>query len=911
VENRRRDFHLLPGGVVMHAPHDKARTATDAAAALDFIKSQFEHTEGPVNVCVLKNDSKGAGATITSRDPAVIDAFIRKQDKPGQSVYFCVSTLSAEGEIHAKGNAVELAFAHADTDMKDIINETPESALAKIRALKYPPSRIVWSGHGWHSYWFYSEPLVLPTDDTRQAVIEEYDNFLGVLCDFVGGDTKPAHVAGLMRVVGTHNTKNGDWIKVDVAEDNGRRYELSDLQEWQAESSPKFLRKGRERDQTAGQRGNVWEEFAKNFKTPIDVEKRLAGMMFMGTGDAAIHDTQISVIASMLNAGVPVDEVVKVVKAATVVAAGDYGARWNWAREEKAIRKACDTWLVKHPPKAAPKSSGAKTASAGLGHNSGKAMHNHVTLAKFFLDNMAQSDRQFCKIPDAEQRMSWWKFQDDLWMLQSEADFKASAAEELQDILIKSDLEKESDNKLISESLGFINRSKLLKRSEPVRWDDHGKVATKSELIDPVTLQIEPLRKEHFATHRLEVVFDEAATCPHWQQMLVDMFCDQTDTDRTTTIELIQELIGLAMIDYKIKSLRALTVFLGEGDTGKSELLGVIGGFLSANPITTPLAQLDANHGTQSFVRGSCVWILPEAFSTSHWHYSETLKEIIGGEPIEVNPKNHAAITIIPRVSAFFGSNHAPQFKDSSTTMAARTKIIPTTHVFDKNNPVGVAAEARRQNLTWKPQDLVLNTERSGLLNWALVGLKRALERGRLINTKAGEAILEEVKEDANLVTGFIKDCISFDTTLMMSTPDFNAAYAGWWHENHGDERGKFCPSPKSVGKHLKALAHPLIAINKHRFKNEDGMRFYVGIKFNSAGVNFWGATVGGGLDETQYGRLGIMLCSRTSHTLKEMTKPVLESWKDAPEIVRITANARAMRKKASEGTAFPITDDE
>ncbi len=324
----------------MRAPHD--------GAALAFIKTQFEHTERPVNVCVLKN-GMGAGATITSRDPAVIEAFIRKHDKPGNGVYFCVSTISADDKIHAKENAAELVFAHADTDIKDIINETPESALAKIKALKYPPSRIVWSGHGWHSYWFYTEPLVLPTDDTRQAVIEEYDNFLSVLCDFVGGDTKPAHVAGLMRVVGTHNTKNGDWISVKVVEDNGRRYELSDLQEWQADSSPKFQRKGRERDQTAGQRGNVWEEFAKEFKTPIDVEKRLAQMIYMGTGEASIHQTQIQVTASLLNAGVPIDEVVRVVKAATVVAAGDYGKRWNWAREENALRKMCATWLKKHP----------------------------------------------------------------------------------------------------------------------------------------------------------------------------------------------------------------------------------------------------------------------------------------------------------------------------------------------------------------------------------------------------------------------------------------------------------------------------------------------------------------------------------------------------------------------------------
>jgi hypothetical protein len=330
----------------MDARTDNA--GADTGAALKFITSQFEHTDGPVNVCVLKNDGGGAGSTLTTRDPAKIESFIRRQDKPGHGIYFCVSTISGEDKIHAKENAVELAFAHADTDMKDIINETPESALAKIRALEYPPSRIVWSGHGFHSYWLFNQPHVLPIDGTRQAAIEEYDNFLGVLCDFVGGDTKPAHVAGLMRVVGTHNTKGGEWNTVDVVEDNGRRYELSALQEWQASSSPKFLRKRRAREHTAGQ-SNAWEQFAKNCKAPVDVEQRLSAMVYMGGNDAAIHGTQVSVTASMLNAGIAIDEVVSLVLGATRAAAGDYGARWNWNREQKAIRGMCDTWLKKHP----------------------------------------------------------------------------------------------------------------------------------------------------------------------------------------------------------------------------------------------------------------------------------------------------------------------------------------------------------------------------------------------------------------------------------------------------------------------------------------------------------------------------------------------------------------------------------
>ena len=45
----------------------------------------------------------------------------------------------------------------------------------------------------------------------------------------------------------------------------------------------------------------------------------------------------------------PIDEVVERVLVATRAAAGEYGERWNWQREERKILKMCLSWLKKHP----------------------------------------------------------------------------------------------------------------------------------------------------------------------------------------------------------------------------------------------------------------------------------------------------------------------------------------------------------------------------------------------------------------------------------------------------------------------------------------------------------------------------------------------------------------------------------
>jgi hypothetical protein len=84
-------------------------------------------------------------------------------------------------------------------------------------------------------------------------------------------------------------------------------------------------------------------------KPPIDVEARLAAMQYQGAIDSGIHATQVSVSAALLNRGQSIDEVVDILLTATRAAAGQFGERWNWRREEHAIRGMCESWITKHP----------------------------------------------------------------------------------------------------------------------------------------------------------------------------------------------------------------------------------------------------------------------------------------------------------------------------------------------------------------------------------------------------------------------------------------------------------------------------------------------------------------------------------------------------------------------------------
>jgi len=420
-----------------------------------------------------------------------------------------------------------------------------------------------------------------------------------------------------------------------------------------------------------------------------------------------------------------------------------------------------------------------------------------------------------------------------------------------------------------------------------VDWDTHGKIPIKAGLIDPLTLTLEPLRKEHYCTCRLDIEYDPDATCPKWEQLLADTFSDRTGHDRATYIAMLQEFEGTSFLPSRPKALSRELILQGPTDCGKSVLLYVLSGMHTDNPITVPFSAMGGTHGLQPFLRRGVPWVLHEAFDAGVWHQTSLTKAIVSGDHIEINPKYGALITIRPNNPAMHGSNYPPQWKDSSEAMVARMLVIPFTKTFDRINPIGIAAEACKIDPTWGPHDLILSTERPGVFNWALAGLKRALQRGHFIDTDESKAARDDARKDGNVVIGFIADCIEYDADVMISTVDFFGAFRKWFGEQHGD-RKEGGPTPDLVGKHLRALYDPLIVQNKDKYKDRNGKRFYIGIRLNDeAGREFFETCLS--LDFNDPNKVHTEL-ARMSLTYKDTIQSIPEDWLDHDEIKELKA---------------------
>ena len=328
-------------------------------------------TRDPIFLCSLFNADAGGGEPrfVTTRCLEDISGFAHKYDRARRGVYYAVNTLKPNARRRAKETISEINCLHADIDFKGV-TAAPDEIRRTLGQLLYPPSIVNCSGHGLHALWLFKEAI-----PATPETIAEVEALLRLLADHVGGDPQAAEAARLLRLVGTHNTKNGEWIEVVTEVNSGRRYVIDDLRDWLELAGPAIHRKPKP---NGGDAHDPFLELAERqgFQAPVDVEDRLRAMRYQGPDDSGIHATQLSVTAALLSRGEPVETVVALTLEATRAAAGSLGTNWNWRREERTIREMCASWLAKHPELVIEADAGTGEATPGAGRPDNAAKAN-------------------------------------------------------------------------------------------------------------------------------------------------------------------------------------------------------------------------------------------------------------------------------------------------------------------------------------------------------------------------------------------------------------------------------------------------------------------------------------------------------------------------------------------------------
>lgn len=238
-----------------------------------------------------------------------------------------------------------------------------------------------------------------------------------------------------------------------------------------------------------------------------------------------------------------------------------------------------------------------------------------------------------------------------------------------------------------------------------------GIVVLRNGCYNIYTKQFVPHKTTYYAKAQLPVTYNPDSDCPRFKQFIEEIIPGQT--------EFYQEWLGYHLLgDYRYQR---CVILVGDGDNGKSTLLNVQTAFLGPeNTTSLSLFKLSTNRFAVAELDGKIANIAAD-IGPDELRHTGTIKMLTGGDWISVERKNRDPFQIKNTAKLTFSCNQLPRTPDETLAFFKRFIVI----VFDKVIP-------KEKQDTKLLETLTSDSELSGLFNWALEGLYRALERGYL-----------------------------------------------------------------------------------------------------------------------------------------------------------------------------------
>ncbi len=248
-----------------------------------------------------------------------------------------------------------------------------------------------------------------------------------------------------------------------------------------------------------------------------------------------------------------------------------------------------------------------------------------------------------------------------------------------------------------------------------------------------------PHSPDRFITVQVRTRFDPMATCPLWMKTL-----EQILPEPGARL-LLAQYVGYSLTSDN--SYHKGLIMLGDGANGKSVIQQVweaVGTencsalYLSDFKERFRLVELQdrlVNFSAEVEAKG----LVDDA----------RIKAVISGDGVTVERKNQPVFKIAPTCKIVVSCNSLPPTADRTHGYFRRWLIIPFTQTFE-------AAKRDRGRA-----NRIIQTELSGVLNWAISGYKSLLKAGEFTETESSLEALQEYRRQSNPAIDFMEENVS------------------------------------------------------------------------------------------------------------------------------------------------------
>src|SRR5262249_8491765 len=231
---------------------------------------------------------------------------------------------------------------------------------------------------------------------------------------------------------------------------------------------------------------------------------------------------------------------------------------------------------------------------------------------------------------------------------------------------------------------------------------------------------------------------------------------DRDPPIRAALIDLLQQFTGAALCVRLLHREQRRALFLiGPSRTGKSELARLFG-HLFGTPIASPsVGDLGDRFGLECFY-GAMAWVRDDAVNEGDKLNPQHFKTIVTGEPIDIERRYKGSVRVALAIPVVLTANALPAARDASDAVFNRSLVIDMTRVFDEATAIALRHELGVPAGLWLG-DWLFAQEGPGLLNWALEGLARLLERGGFEIPEAVAKAILDFKDQGSAVSQFAR----------------------------------------------------------------------------------------------------------------------------------------------------------
>ncbi|QIK11435.1 NTP-binding protein [Streptomyces sp. ID38640] len=335
--------------------------------------------------------------------------------------------------------------------------------------------------------------------------------------------------------------------------------------------------------------------------------------------------------------------------------------------------------------------------------------------------------------------------------------------------------------------------------------DDGPVVACENGVLRVRDRELLPLTPEFFNLVSVPFPYDAQATAPQW-----DAFLERLWPEDPEAIRALQEWFGYVLSGRTDQ--QKILMLPGPTRSGKGTIARVMKMLVGAGAIAGPtLASMGSNFGLSTLV-GKPLGVISDARLSGRDNTAvvERLLTISGEDTIDIDRKFRDPWTGKLPTRLMILSNELPEFGDSSGVIAQRFIVLRLTKSW----------------LGQEDHELMgkLTAEMSGILNWALDGLARLEQQGRITQPASSRESVLTMQDTASPTSAFLRECC---TTAPDDSVPVNTLWAAWkdWAEDNGHKAG----SKQVFGRNLMSIVPHL-----HRARPRDDagrqMAVYTGI---------------------------------------------------------------------------------